>query len=600
MKRLLSLLLAVMMVVGSAAMVFAAEEPLMTILSNPVDTILIAPAPSNDIVILTTNDAHCGNYANYAKVATLAKDADFLVDAGDHLQGGVLGSISKGEYIIDIMNKVGYDVATFGNHEFDYSYTRLQELAGLANHTYVSCNFVDLDTKASLFDAYTIKEAKGKKIAFIGITTPETFAKSTPTFFQDADGNYIYGFSEGGDGQELYKKVQETVNAAKAAGADYIVALGHLGIDEESSPWTVNEVLANVTGIDAFADGHSHSTYTKTVGATQVVQTGTKLENVGKIVIKEDGTITVENVALADVEDDEEVKAYIASIDEAYKAEVTKVVAKTSVNLTTKNADGTRAVRSKETNLGDLCADAYRTLLGADIAFVNGGGVRADLAAGDITKEQIMTVHPFGNLACLVEVTGQQILDALELGASKLPSENGGFLQVSGLTYTVNTSIESHVVLNDKSEFVKVDGERRVCNVKVAGVPIDPNKTYKLASHNYMLYDGGDGYKMFGKENVTVLKDEVMLDNQVLMTYIIENLNGVVGSQYAEPQGRITITDHVEETYTVAKGDCLWNIAKKVYGNGSYWKVIYEANKSSIKNPNVIYVNQTFVLPQVM
>ena len=541
MKKFISLLLAAVMVLGCFGFVFA---------DDAADGLVIAPAPtaaaSNDIVIMHTNDVHCG-YLPYDKLATLAKDADLLVDAGDAIQGDVIGTLSKGEYINEIMNKLGYDVATFGNHEFDYSLDQLKKIVDAAEFPYVSCNFVDLKTKEALFDAYKVLEVKGKKIAFVGVTTPETFVKSTPTYFQDDKGNYIYGFCEGNNGQDLYDAVQKAVDAAKKE-ADYVILLAHLGIDEESTPWTSKDVIKNVSGVDAIIDGHSHSTFAETMTdkdgkEVPAAQTGTKLENVGKLTIKEDGTITVENIATADVEADAEMTAFVAEITARFDELQKQVVAKTSVDLTTKNADGSRAVRNKETNLGDLCADAYLNVMGADVAFVNGGGVRADIPAGDITFGQIVSVHPFGNVACLVEVTGQQIKDALELGASALPGELGGFLQVAGLTYTVDLNKDSHVVLNDQSEFVKVDGDYRVTEIMVGGEPLDVNKTYKLASHNYMLKSCGDGYAMFGTNNVKLLLDETVIDNQVLINYIVDSLGGVVGEEYAQPQGRITIID---------------------------------------------------------
>ena len=288
------------------------------------------------------------------------------------------------------------------------------------------------------------------------------------------------------------------------------------------------------------------------------------------------------------------------------------------MELTINGADGKRAVRNAETNLGDLCADAYRILLGADIAFVNGGGVRDNIKVGDITYGDIIKVHPFGNEACLVEVTGQQIKDALELGSAAYPGESGGFLQVSGLTYTINADIPSSVVKNDKSEFVKVDGAYRVSDIMVGGQPLDVNKTYTLASHNYMLKDAGDGYTMFGTKNVKLLKDGVMIDNQVLINYIVEKLGGVVGAEYAAPQGRITIkaAPVVEpqpepqpqpepkpeptpaptgDTYTVVAGDCLWNIAYKLYGTGTLYTKLAEANK--IADPYIIYIGQILTVP---
>lgn len=601
MRKFLSLLLTMAMVLSLAVTVNAA-------------------APKEDITILHTNDVHC-DYEKYAKVATLHKSADLLVDAGDHVQGGVIGTLSKGEYIVDIMNYLKYDAAVPGNHEFDYGMDQFLHIAkDLAKYPYISANFTGKDG-TPYFDAYKMFEVKGVKVAFVGVCTPETFTKSTPTYFQDANGNYIFGFCEGNNGADLYKAVQSAIDAAKAAGADYVIGLGHLGIDEQSSPWMSKEVIANTTGFDAFIDGHSHSTFSETIkdkSGKEVVfeQTGTKLANVGKLTIKTDGTITHENVDLSAVEEDADAKAYIAGITEKFDALQKKVVAKTTVTLTTKGADGKRAVRSAETNLGDLCADAYRLLLGADVAFVNGGGVRADINAGDITYGDIINVHPFGNSACLVEVTGQQLKDALELGSAAYPGESGGFLQVSGLTYTINADIPSSVVKNDKSEFVKVNGAYRVSDIMVGGQPLDVNKTYTLASHNYMLKDAGDGYTMFGTKNVKVLQDEVMIDNQVLINYIVNNLGGVVGAEYAAPQGRITIkTAPVVEpqpepkpepkpeptpapsgdTYTVVAGDCLWNIAYKLYGTGTLYTKLAEANK--IADPYIIYIGQILTVP---
>jgi len=623
MKKIFSVLLTLAMVLSCVAFCFADE--------------------SGDIVIVHTNDAHCSNYTAYDKVATVAKDADLLVDAGDAIQGDVIGTLSKGEYLVDIMNKLGYDVATLGNHEFDYSMDRLKELVAKADATYVSCNLVDLATGKSLFDAYKIIEVKGKKIAFVGITTPETFVKSTPTYFQDAAGNYIYGFCEGNNGQDLYAAVQKAADAAKAEGADYIIGLAHLGTDEESSPWTVKDVAAATTGFTAFIDGHSHSTYTETITdkagkSVLLQQTGTKLENVGKITIKADGTVASENVALADVVAEAEVTSFIADVTAKFDGLQKQVVAKSDITLSVNDANGKRAVRNQETAIGDLCADAYRTLLGADVAFVNGGGIRADIKAGDLTFGDIVKVHPFGNMACLVEVTGQQILDALELGYSKVPNELGGFLQVSGITLKVDTSIASTVQLNDKSEFNGVAGARRVYDVKVGGQPIDPAKIYKLASHNYMLKSCGDGYAMFGKDKVTILRDEVLVDNQVLINYIVDKLGGTIGTQYSAPQGRITLVDKAAEeaaaaaaaqaaaeaaaqaaaaaaaaaaqtqpeitiapapaaeTYTVVEGDCLWKIAEKCLNDKYAWEDLYELNKDILKSPHLIYVGQVLKL----
>ena len=530
-------------------------------------------AEGDGIVVLFTNDVHCtsDDGMSYAAVAGYKAEmeaqygADYvtLVDDGDAIQGGILGSMSQGSWIVDIMNQVGYDLAIPGNHEFDFGMdTFLDIVQNQADYTYLSCNFVDEDGDPVL-DAYQIISYGDVDVAYVGISTPETLTKSAPAYFQDENGNYIYGFCQGGDGQELYDQVQETVDAARAEGADYVVALAHLGVDGQSSPWMSTEVIANTIGIDAMLDGHSHTVVpSQTVENADgedvlLAQTGTKAESIGKLVIAPDGTMTAELVALADVDTTSEAyttaQTYIQSIQAQYQEMASEVVATSDVLLTINEADGTtRAVRSKETNLGDLCADAYRIMLGADIGWVNGGGVRADIPAGDITYGDIIEVHPFGNLACVVEVTGQQILDALELGSMYVgEAESGGFLQVSGLKYTINTAIPTSVVLDDAGNFVEVSGERRVSDVQVLDsesgeyAALDPSATYTLASHNYMLKDGGDGYAMFGEDNITILQDEVMVDNEVLISYIRDELGGVVGQEYAQPQGRITIVDGV-------------------------------------------------------
>ena len=545
--RLLSLVLAAAMLCALALPASAAEET------------------GEGIVVLYTNDIHCtsDDGMSYASIAsykaqmeqTYGADNVTLVDNGDAIQGGVLGSMSNGSWIVDIMNQVGYDLAIPGNHEFDFKMdTFLDIVKNQAQYTYLSCNFVDAQGTPVL-DAYKMITYGDVDVAYVGISTPETLTKSAPAYFQNEKGEYIYGFCQGNDGKDLYKQVQATVDAARTAGADYVVAMAHLGEDAQSSPWMSTEVIANTTGIDVMLDGHSHtvepSKTVKNADGKDVLlsQTGTKAESVGKLVIAPDGTMTTELVALADVDTTSQAyndaKTFIEGIQNEYKAKADEVVATSAVDLTINDpVTGQRAVRSAETNLGDLCADAYRTLLEADVAFVNGGGVRDNIAAGDITYGDIIAVHPFGNLACLVEVSGQQILDALELGSMQAGvSESGGFLQVSGLKYTIDTSIPSTVELDDAGNFVKVAGDRRVKDVQIldsetgAYTAIDPKATYTLASHNYMLKDGGDGYAMFGAANVKILKDEVMVDNEVLINYIKDELGGVVGEQYANPRG---------------------------------------------------------------
>jgi len=315
------------------------------------------------------------------------------------------------------------------------------------------------------------------------------------------------------------------------------------------------------------------------------------------------------------VEPDGETTAFLAGITARFEDLQNEVVARSEVELTINGPDGVRIVRNAETNLGDLCADAYRVVLGADVGFVNGGGIRASIAAGDVTYGDIISVHPYGNEMCLAEVTGQQLLDCLELGVRELPGESGGFQHVSGMAYTVDTTIPSSVVLDEDGLFVAVNGAYRVRNVTVGGAPLDVEATYTLASHNYLLKEQGSGASMFAPGKITLLKDCVMLDNQLLIRYVTEHLNGVVGQEYAAPQGRITVltaaepetpavpdvpvepeqTEAAETVYTVAPGDCLWNIAYRVYGSGAKYTLIAAAN--GLENPDYLRVGQTLILP---
>ena len=559
-KKVFACLLAVVMLLGLVAVPAAAKAE---------------GEEAKDIVILYTNDVHCGindsiGYEGLARVKAayeaVGKEV-ILVDCGDSVQGDVIGTLSKGEAIVELMNEVGYDVAVIGNHEFDYGMEQFNKNVSLAKFQYICCNFLN-DKGEAVLKPYTIVEAAGKKIGFIGIDTPESFTKSTPVYFQDGEGNYIFSFCEGNNGQDLYDKVQETVDAVRAEGVDYVIAVAHLGIDYQSAPWMSTDVITNTTGIDVVLDGHSHSVIAgdavKNKDGNDVIltSTGTKLANIGIFTITGEGktsTMLLDSDAIkfmsavgALTEDNgagEAVAAALAKNEEL----VNTVVAKTSVTLTTtdpvavdEKGKAIRIVRNQETNLGDLCADAYRAMGNTDIAFVNGGGIRANIEEGDITYGQIIKVHPFGNALCTVEATGQEILDALEFSVCNLPGESGGFLHVSGLKFTVDMNVDSTVVKSEKKEFVEVAGERRVRDVEVLQedgtyAPIDPNKTYTLASHNYMLRDEGDGYTMFSDNNF--LTEDTMLDNQVLITYIKDVLGGTVGSEYVDPygQGRITI-----------------------------------------------------------
>ena len=549
MKKLLTVLITCCLLIGSPGALYAEEAAGEAV------------GLQKDVVVLFTSDVHCGVDQNFGYVGLSAARGQIeaagsytlLVDNGDSVQGEPLGTMTTGQADIELMNAVGYDIAIPGNHEFDYGMDRFFELAKIADFPYISCNF---NKEGELiFEPYIIKEFDDVKIAFVGVTTPKTLTSSTPKYFQDEEGNFIYGFFQDDTGEGVYTAVQEAVDSAREDGADYVIVMGHMGNEAECEPWTYADVVANTTGIDAFLDGHSHDTDQVTMlnkDGEEVLRSGcgTKMAGIGWLRISaEDGGVSAglyswnNDISAPELlgirnEVSEAVDTAISELDEKLE----EVVAKSAVDLTINDpeavdAEGNpiRIIRQAETNLGDLCADAYRDQSGADVAFVNGGGIRVDINAGDITLNDILKVHPFGNAMCVIEVTGQQILDALEWGAHALPGENGGFLQVSGLTYEIHTYIDSSCTQDENTMFTGVGGEYRVKNVMVGGEPLDLEKTYTLASHNYMLKNGGDGYSMF--EGANILQDEVKLDNQVLIDYITGTLGGVIGEEYAEPYG---------------------------------------------------------------
>ena len=577
-------------------------------------------AAEQEIIVLYTNDVHCGVDENigYAGLSLYQKQMQqqtpyvTLVDAGDAIQGAPIGTLSEGGYLIDIMNQVGYDFAVPGNHEFDYGMSRFLEMADALDCGYYSCNFIELKTGNPVLAPYKMFTYGDTKVAFVGVSTPESFTKSTPAYFQNENGEYIYGFCEDESGQKLYAQIQASVDAARTEGADYVIVVGHLGENGTTPRWNSAQVIGNTTGIDVLIDGHSHETVaSKTAknkdGADVIVtQTGTKLKQIGKLTIGTNGTITTELVSEVTADDigrsytvkagdtlnriakrelgsynrwreiyeanrdkiknpdelqvgmvitipgmesvtdgkavDYQTDQYIKGIQSQFNETLKTVLGKTEVDLTVNDpSTGERAVRNAETNLGDLCADAYRLVLGADIGFVNGGGVRVSIAPGDITYNDTLKVFPFGNIGCVAEVSGQKIKDALEMASKNCPQESGGFLHVSGLTYTIDTSVKSGVQLDEKGNFLRVDGAYRVTDIKVGNEPLDLNRIYTVASHNYMLKLAGDGMTMFADSNI--IRDEVMMDVDILSTYIRSNLGGIVGDEYQNPagQGRITI-----------------------------------------------------------
>ena len=504
----------------------------------------------SEVTILYTNDVHTyidkqAPELTYAAIAALKQSYQnagkkvLLVDAGDHVQGTAYGSMDQGASIIELMNAAGYDAATPGNHEFDYGMDRAKELMRDADFPYLSCNWVDLRTNLRVLPEIKVFVRGGVRIAFVGITTPETFTKSTPAYFMNkAQTKYIYDIMGGEDGQKLYSAVQKAVDKAKCL-ADVVIGLGHLGVDPSSSPWTSEEVIAHTTGFDAFIDGHSHTVMENKQVAdasgrlVTLTQTGSYFANVGEMTIAPDGTISTRLVSTYDQEDvavAAEQAAWVNTVDDMLGEKI--AVADTKFYITDP-ATGKRRIRSGETNLGDFVADGIYTYfneveqLHCDIAIMNGGGIRSDEDAGYWTFKTCKQVSPFGNVACLMSVTGKQIQDALEFAARFAGAEgkeNGGFLQVAGATYEIHTDIPNTVQTDDKNVWIgSATGIPRVQNVKIYDrangtyVPLDESKTYALAGMNYTLRNLGDGFAMF--DGAELIKDYVSEDYLVMSTY---------------------------------------------------------------------------------
>ena len=537
----------------------ATPAPLPT--AEPVSVV-----PSGEAVILFTGDVHCGidqgfGYAGLQQLRDYLLgqgDEVILVDSGDAIQGEPIGTISKGEAVVDLMNELGYEIAVPGNHEFDYGMDRFLELTEKANFTYVSSN-INQDGQL-LLAPYATRLLAGHLVAFVGVTTPKTLTDSTPRYFQNEEGKLIYSFYQGDNGRSLYNSVQKSVDNARIEGAEYVVVLAHLGNDDTNRPWTCADLIANTSGINAVLDGHSHDTeqlvLTNKNGEDVLrVACGAKLSNIGYCRIDAAGELSVglfgwpNEIPASDMlgirnEMSEAVDNALSLLD----SQLSEVFASARVELTISDplaidnsGSPIRLIRRAETNLGDLCADAYRIRTGADVAIVSADSICTSIPAGDITYGDVLRVQPSGNSLSVIEVTGLQILDALEWSARELPGENGSFLQVSGLTYEVHSYLNDCILTNNDGMFKSVWGQRRVQNAMINGEPIGFYKTYKLVCSDCILHNYESGFTMF--DTAKVLQDSVMLDNQALLEYIEETLDGVIGDEYAAPygQGRIVI-----------------------------------------------------------
>ena len=515
-------------------------------------------------VILHTNDVH-GAIDKYAKVAALRDECYdkgahqvILLDAGDYSQGSPYVSLSKGATALDMMALVGYDVITLGNHEFDYGFPQLME--NLKKHQgdfMVACNNLVDDEGDLVFapggtapiyadDSY---ESELFRIAIVGIATPESQTKANPALMKGL--NFI-------GGKDLYKVTQEDVDMARSEGnADIVIALGHLGVDDSSEPNCSYNVMQNVKGIDLFIDGHSHTVMTASKDNNMIQSTGTGLAYVGAIVI-DNATKSIESNGLIDLsaftKEDAAVKAAADKIISDVNAEYGKVFARTDVELNGAKDPGNR---TEETNLGDLICDALvwgaeREGTEVDAAVTNGGGIRAAIHKGDISKLDVNTVLPFGNTVAVVYVTGAELLEALEASTFALPKSLGGFPQIAGMNISIDATkkYDANADTYPGSTYHGPASINRVTINSVNGKAFDPNKTYAVVTNNF-LAAGGDTYYAFAAASGQF--DTGLPLDEVLMDYITTELKGVVGEQYAQPQGRITITLPAEEPTTPTK-----------------------------------------------
>ena len=520
---------------------------------------------SGDIYILYTSDIHCGVEKGFGLIGlqqireTLESQGYnvLLVDNGDSVQGEAMGTLTNGESIAGLLKAMKYDVMIPGNHDFDYGFDQFFRLVGEMDAPMICCNFTKNDEL--VFDPYVIKEVAGKKIAFVGVTTPEAIVDEAK-IFGNQTGDDIYGLMRDETGESLYSAVQEAVDAARAEGADYVYLLAHLGMNSASEPWTYDDVIRNVSGIDVVLDGHSHDTeqvVMKDKEGKDVVRSacGTKLEAVGYSLITADGGITDTNIWLWSNEKtvpellgiENGMNEAIRKAGEELSETLEQVIAVSDVTLTIydpeeKDSKGNpvRMVRRAETNMADLIADAIREELGTDICVINGGAVRDDIEKGDVTYGDVLDVQPFNNDLCIVEATGQQILDALEWGAKDVPGEFGGFLQVSGLTYEIDVNVTSGCQKDSDGNMAGIKGERRVSNVLIGGKPLDPEKKYTVGSADYLLRSSGDGNTAF--KGATMVQEKAMVDNQALINFLQNKLKGRIGAEYKDPYGQDRIT----------------------------------------------------------
>lgn len=508
--------------------------------------------PSHPIVIIYENDVHCQT-DGYAKLAALRNRQQELtpyvttVSCGDFIQGNILGTVSQGENIVKIMNKVQYDIVTLGNHEFDFGIAQLFLLTQKLNATVVSANFRDLRAKELPFPAYKIIRYGSVKIAYIGFTTTSTTESVASKTFQDNSGNPAYDFSA----DFFYENAQHYIDKARAEGADYVVGLSHLGNSEANRHPGSISLINHTTGIDVLLDGHDHCTIPDTLINNRegkpvlLSSTGSEFAYIGVLTLSTDGRFSSRLVS-ANTENqniDKDIQTFVTNIKEQVLANGQRVIGTNRTNLSIYDDSGKRIVRNRETNIGNFCADAFRIVLHTDVAMINGGGIRNGLPPKEITYNDLISVFPFNNSVCTATLTGQQLSDALEFSVKSLPEEDGDFMQVSGIKFEVSPSIPTSVERDNNNLFSHVGNSRRISRLMILNKngqyePIDPGKKYTIASFDYQLKKLGSA----GILRYAILKEENLgQDVEILSTYIKDFLGGNIGHNYAYTDDRIII-----------------------------------------------------------
>lgn len=539
MKRRSKILAAVLAVCLTVTMVpvisFAAETGASGLNDN------IAVLYSGDINGGVDSNIGLAGMAAYANEMKTKSRYVELVDVGNAVSGSVLASTSKGEYVVEALNAAGYTTAVPGAGEFSYGVSRLVTgLSKTASYQYVSCNFTSTITGDTVFKPYRIAAYGDTKVAYVGISDPDIMA-SYESYFKNSDGTYAYSFADGNDGKELYAAVQSAVDKAKGEGAQYIIALGSLR-DTNDAAYTAKSIIENTSGINAFINSNSgkalsgEQVRTKDGMYALLTSPGEGTKNIGVLTLSaSDKTVSTQLISSYKLKDIK-TKDAIDTLTKEYSGDLNEAFATTSSRLAATNGSGVRIVESSETNLGDLAADAYRTVTGADIAFVEASEIKADIAVGGMSYNDVMRALPGNKNISVAKVSGFDLLDALEMSARLYPNKNSGFLQVSGLTFDIQETVIPSVTVDGLGSFVSVDDDYRVTNVMINGKELDLMGTYTVAGTNDLL-NGKTGYTML--TNGPLTKVNVAVDNQALITYILNNLKGSVGGAYSKSQMRI-------------------------------------------------------------